>query len=174
MFIIKQLIKLIQLLHKDEGAFALALGLSLSIFPGFAGYISVLGFLSLIIVIFFRVQMGAYFIGYFFFSLMSLLLNSLFNKVGLYLLLNKSLEPLWQNLYGSPTFHWFRFNHSLVMGGQVLGLALFPVFLAAFYFLILKYQRTVAQKLRETKFYKSFLKFSLVIKYNNVIKSIKG
>lgn len=171
MFILKQLIKLIRLLHADEGSFSLALGLSLSLFPGFAGFASILGALTLLIVLLFRVQMGAYFLGYFFFSLLSLPLTKLCNQIGYSLLTNTSLEPTWTVLYQWPVMHWLKFNHTLILGGQVVALVIsIPAFFV-FYALIEKYKQTVVQKLKGTKLYKNFVRTTFFINYNNILRS---
>lgn len=174
MFILKQIIKLIRLLHADEGALALALGFSLSLFPAFSGFASILGLLSLLIVLLFRVQMGAYFLGYFLFSLISLPFLSLFHQLGLYVLTLKNLDGLFTVLSNSPLLHWLKFNHTQVLGGQILALTLFPFALWGFKALIEKYKATVVQKVKETKFYKYFTKTSAFLNYNNLLESLKS
>ena len=174
MFILKQLIKLIRLLHADEGALSLALGFSLSLFPGFAGFASILGLLTLILVIFFRVQMGAYFLGFFFFSILSIAISSPINSVGYSLLTNPSLESFWTTLYKMPVMHWLKFNHTAVLGGQVIATILFPFAFLLFNFLIQKYQKTVVKKVKESKAYKWFVKTTFFLNYNNVLESLKG
>jgi uncharacterized protein (TIGR03546 family) len=174
MFILKQIIKLIRLLHADEGALSLALGFSLSLIPGFAGFASVLGLLTLILVIFFRIQMGAYFLGFFFFSLLSITLSSPINSVGYALLTNPSLESFWTMLYTWPLMHWLKFNHTSVLGGQVIALMLFPFVFIIFNFLIQKYQKTVVRQVKESNAYKWFVKTTFFLNYNNILESLKG
>lgn len=174
MFILKQILKLIKLLHTDEGTFALALGFSLSLFPALGGYVSILGLSSLIIVLVFRVQMGAYFLGSFLFALLSLPFLSLFNSIGLSLLQNPSLTPFWTILYQNPLMHWLKFNHTQVLGGQVVALIFFPFSLLVFKYLIEKYKNTVVKRFKNSKVYKYFSKTSLVIGYNNILDGIKG
>lgn len=174
MYILKQIIKLIRLLHAEEGSLNIAFAISLSIFPAFAGFMSIFGLLTLLLVIVFRVQMGAYFLGFLFFSIISLLFLSPINAIGLNLLTAPSLEPLWTQLYTWPLMHWLKFNHTMVMGGQVLALILFPFCLIAFKYLVEKYQRTVVQKLKNTKLYKGFVKTSFFLNYNNILESIKN
>ncbi len=174
MFILKQILKLIQLLHADEGTFALALGFSLSLFPAFGGYTSILGLLSVLIVMIFRVQMGAYFLGTFLFALISLPFSNIFNSIGLWLLTKPSLETFWTSLYQNPLMHWLKFNHTQVLGGQVAALILFPFSLILFQYLIRKYQNTVVKAFKNTKVYKYFSKTSLVIGYNNILDGIRG
>ena len=141
MYILKQIIKLIRLLHAEEGSFNIALAISLSLFPGFAGFMSIFGLLTMLVVIFFRIQMGAYFLGYFFFSLLSLALLGPLNRIGHAVLMAPPLENFWTTLYDWPLMHWLNYNHTLVMGGQILALILFPFSLVLFNFLIQKYQK---------------------------------
>ncbi len=174
MFLLKQILKLIKLLHTDEGTLALALGFALSLFPAFAGFGSILGLVSLFIVLFFRVQMGAYFLGIFFFSIVSLPLLGTFNSLGLSLLENPSLTTFWTSLYENPIWHWLKFNHTQILGGQVIALLAFPFMFFIFKILIQKYQHTVVKKFKNTKLYKYFSKTSAVIGYNNILDSMRS
>jgi uncharacterized protein (TIGR03546 family) len=174
MFLLKQIIKLIRLLHADEGSFALALGFSLSLFPAFSGFASILGLFSLLIVIIFRVQMGAYFLGYFLFSLISLPFLPYFHELGLKVLTLENLNSFFTIFSNSPAMHWLKFNHTQVLGGQLIALFLFPVSLVGFKILIDKYKATVVQRVKETKFYKYFTKTSAFLNYNNILESLKS
>ncbi len=174
MFILKQLIKLIQLLHTDEGTASLALGFSLALLPAFAGFASVLGLLTLLLVIFFRIQMGAYFLGYFFFSLVSLLLLRPMNSLGYQILTSASLKPIWLSASKWPLMHWLNFNNTLVVGGQIYALIALPFVFIFLKKIIQKYKTTVVVRFRNTKFYRFFERSSLIIKYNNVLKTLKN
>lgn len=174
MFILKQLIKLIRLLHTNNGALSLALGFSLGLFPGFAGYMSIMGLFTLLLVIFFRVQMGAYFLGYFFFSLVSLSLLEPMNSLGLYFLKLPALESMWTLFYSWPVMHWLKFNHTLVLGGQILAFVLFPFVFLILNALIQKYQQTVVKMVKESRPYKWFVRTSFFINYNYILQSLKS
>jgi uncharacterized protein (TIGR03546 family) len=114
MFLIRQLIKLIRLLHQDEGVLLLSIGFSLSVFSGWCGWASILGLLSLVVALFFRVQLGAYFLGTGLFALISLPLLSTFHNLGKQILENESLKPLWTSMYENPVFHWLKYNNTVV------------------------------------------------------------
>lgn len=172
MYILKQIIKLIRLLHAEEGSFNIALAFSLSLFPGFAGFMSIFGLITILMVVFFRIQMGAYFLGYFFFSLLSLALLGPMNRLGHAILLEPSLDGLWTTFYDWPLMHWLNYNHTLVMGGQLLAIVLFPFSLVLLNYLVQKYQRTVVQKLKNTKLYKNFERSTFFINYGNILKSL--
>lgn len=158
--------------HKSENAFVLALSFSLSLFPGFTGLTSFFGFMSLFIALIFRVQLGAYFIGYFAFSLLSIPFLTYFDSIGESLLMNESLNPFWTQLYQWPVMHWLNFNHTTSLGGQVFALLLIIPSFFIFHFLILKYQTSVVQRLKSNKLYNSFMKSSLVLKYNTILESL--
>ncbi len=172
MYILKQVIKLIRLLHAEEGAFNIALAISLSLFPAFAGFMSVFGLLTLILVVFFRVQMGAYFLGYFFFSILSLTILTPMNVIGLKILTAPSFLSIWTQFYQWPVMHWLKYNDTLVMGGQILALILFPLCLWIFNYLVQKYQKTIVLKMKNTKIYKGFVKTSFFLNYNNILESL--
>lgn len=170
MFFIRQLIKLIRLLHQDEGALLLSIGFSLGIFAGWCGWVSILGFLSLVIALVFRVQLGAYFLGSAIFAVLSLPLLTTFHTLGKQILQNESLKPLWTSLYQQPVFHWFKFNNTVVMGGSLMALLAFPFIFALTYWGIVKYQKAVLSKIRQTKIYKFFIKSTPIVLYQKYIE----
>lgn len=174
MFIIRQLIKLIRLLHQNEGAFLLAFGFSLGCLPGFAGWASILGVISAFIALFFRVQLGAYLLGTAAFSLISLPMVGSFHSVGQKLLYSESLKPLWTSMYENPVFHWLKFNHTVTMGASLIALLALPVIFIVSYILVIKYQETVLVRLKQTKFYKAFMKSSLVLLYSKYLEQIES
>lgn len=174
MFIIRQIIKLIRLLHQNEGAFLLAFGFSLGIFTGFAGWTSLLGLLSVVIAVFFRVQLGAFFLGSAVFSLLSLPLIGSFHAVGKSLLQAPWLKPLWTMMYEHPIFHWLKFNYTITAGASFVALLVFPLMLVITYVLVVKYQQAVLTRLKETKSYKAFMKSSLVLLYLKYLDQVEG
>lgn len=51
------------------------------------------------------------------------------HRLGLVILSNETLEPIWTWLYAQPIAPWTRFNNTVVMGSTTIGLALFyPVY----------------------------------------------
>ncbi|MCX5791591.1 MAG: TIGR03546 family protein [Elusimicrobia bacterium] len=60
------------------------------------------------------------------------LLDRLTDPLGYALLSAPALAPLWTQLYNMPVMPWTGFNNTVLLGGLVLGLALFaPVYFAA-------------------------------------------
>lgn len=49
------------------------------------------------------------------------------DALGLFLLKDESLQPLWISLANAPVVPWTQFANSMVMGALVLSLALLPV-----------------------------------------------
>ncbi|MCO5113688.1 MAG: TIGR03546 family protein [Bdellovibrionaceae bacterium] len=174
MFIIRQLIKLIRLLHQNEGAFLLAFGFSLGIFTGFCGWVSALGVTSALIALFFRVQLGAFFLGSAFFALVSLPLIPTFHKVGKFLLEMEALKPLWTTMYEHPIFHWLKFNYTITAGATLVSLVVFPIVFIMAYTLVIKYQEKVLTRLKQTRPYKAFMKSSLVLLYIKYLDQIEA
>lgn len=172
MFLIRQLIKLIRLLHQDEGALMLSIGFSLSLFAGFCGWNSLLGALSLLIALIFRVQLGAYFFGTLFFSLLSWPFISVFHQIGLRVLNFSALQSLWALMYEQPFFHWLQFNYTVTAGASLVALILFPLVFMATHWAVLKYQNSVLKRLKATRWYKAFIKSSPVVLYLKYLERI--
>jgi uncharacterized protein (TIGR03546 family) len=57
-------------------------------------------------------------------SFTALIIDPLLHQIGLTVLTHQSLYPIWHKLYQWPLAPWSNFNHTLVMGGLVLGLIL--------------------------------------------------
>lgn len=173
MFFIRQIVKLIRLLHQNEGALLLSVGFSLGLFSGLCGWASILGALSAIIAIFFRVQLGAYLLGTATFTLLALPLIGVFHKIGLYFLSMKSLESLWTAMYAQPVFHWVKFNHTVTLGASAVSVVLFPVVLLGTYAGVKKYQQQVLARLKNTRTYKAFIKSTPVLLYLKYLEQLK-
>lgn len=60
------------------------------------------------------------------------LLDKLTDPLGYALLSAPALAPLWTSFYNMPVMPWTGFNNTVLLGGLVLGLAMFaPVYFAA-------------------------------------------
>ncbi len=58
-------------------------------------------------------------------SFAAVLVDPLSHRIGLSILTHESLYPCWQTLYQWPVVPWTNFNHTVVLGGLIVGLVLF-------------------------------------------------
>ncbi len=169
--LLKQIFAFVKLLNSDTGHNQLAAGLACGLVLGFAPILSLQALLILLVIFFFRVQMGAAFLSAFFFKFVAYLLDPAFNEVGKVILENKSLRPLFISMYNMPFVPLTRFNNSIVMGAGVISILLLPFAIIIFRILIIKYRVTVVARFQQTKFWKlvkatSFYKW--YVKYNEL------
>lgn len=153
--LLKQLFQFLKLLNSDTGTNQLAAGLSLGIILGFSPFFSLQVLLVFFILFFFRVQMGAAFLGGFFFKFIAFLLDPLCDAIGRWALELPALKPTWTLLYNMPIIPFTRFNDSIVMGSGIIGFVLAVPMFFVFKKLILKYRELVVQKIKGTKVWKA-------------------
>ena len=153
--LLKQLFQLVKLLNSETGTQQIAWGVALGFVLGMTPAFSLQTILVFLLLLLFRVQMGAAFIAAFFFKFMAYLLDPLFHKVGEMVLTRESLNPIFTQLYNMPIVPWSRFYNTIVMGSGVVSIILLP---AVFFFslmLINKYRKNVYEKFKDSKFFKA-------------------
>lgn len=169
--LIKQLIQMIRMLHSENGTHQLAIGLTLGIFLGFSPFLSLQTFLILIILLVFKVQIGAAFLSAFFFKFIAYLTDPAADWLGRRTLEHSSLVELWTTMYNLPLLPYTRFNNSIVMGSFVLALIISPIIYFVFLQLIKQYRSRVVEKFENSKMWKAFKAtpvYEWYLKYNNL------
>lgn len=153
-FILKQIFGLIQLLNSETGTNQIAAGVACGLILGFAPVFSLQTALVIILLFFFRIQIGAATVMAFFFSFIAWILDPISNRLGMTILETESLRPLFTQLYNMPLVPLTRFYNSLVMGAGAVSLLLaLPVFFGS-KFLIAKYRHSVVVRFKETGFWR--------------------
>jgi len=154
--LLKQLFSFFKLLNSDSGTNQLASGLAFGVILGFAPILSLQALLVLVLVFFFRIQLGAAFLSAFFFKLIAYTLDPATDLLGRAVLESEGLRPLFQSLYNMPVVPLTRFNNSIVMGsGLVSFILVIPLFFI-FKMLIVKYRVHVVERLQQTKIWKAW------------------
>ncbi|MCC2678618.1 MAG: hypothetical protein K0R29_1194 [Pseudobdellovibrio sp.] len=169
--LMRQIIALIRLLHSETGQNQIASGLAFGVFLGFAPFLSLQTLFVLIVVFFFRVQLGAAFLSAFFFKFVAFLLDPVADPIGRALLEQESLRPIWTKMYNVPLLPMTRFNNSIVMGSFMISLILCPILFFAFRSMILKYRVAVVSHVENTKVWKALKAtkfYDWYQKYNNL------
>jgi len=127
---VRYIVKLIQVLHSDTDPSQIALGFSLGMVLGLTPLVTPYNAVVLLAILFFRVNISAAIISWALFSLLSFVLDPLFNFLGIFVLMKiHALEGLWTALYNVPLIPYTRFNNSIIMGSLLFSLVMFyPVF----------------------------------------------
>lgn len=152
--ILKQLFGFLKLLNSDTGTNQIAAGIACGFILGMTPSLSLHSLLLFILMLVFRVQIGAAFLSAFFFKFIAYLLDPVFHQVGSVVLEMESLRAVFISLYNMPIIPFTRFNNSLVMGSGVVSFALFPFVFLIGRFTVVKYRKTVVDRFKETKLWK--------------------
>ena len=151
----KQLFGLFKLLNSEKGTNQIAWGIAFGFVLGMTPAFSLQTILVILILLFFRVQIGAAMLAAFFFKFAAYLLDPVFHSVGASVLGTESLKPLFTSLYNMPVVPWTRFYNTIVMGSGVLSLFLAPFVFFASLYLVKKYRVTVYEKFKQSKIFKA-------------------
>jgi len=148
------LIDFLRTLNSAGNKKLIALAVVLGLISGFLPTFTPINYLIFVIVLIFRVPLGLYLASFSVFKVFSVVLDPLFNKIGLFLLKLQALNGFWTYLYNLPLMRWSGFNNSLVLGSLVVGVI---VGIVAFIFLdkaIGVYREFLRDSLKDSKFLK--------------------
>lgn len=171
--LLKQIFGLIKLLNSETGQNQIAAGIAAGFILGMTPAFSLQTVLVIILVLLFRVQMGAVLISSFFFAFMAYLLDPVFHSVGQNILQTNSLQPIFTSMYNMPILPFTRFNNTIVMGSAAVTIALFPVIFIISRVLIFKYQDKVLRRFKDSKFWK-FVKATSLYKWYQKYDELYG
>lgn len=154
--LLKQIFAFFKLLNSDTGTNQLAAGLACGIILGFSPFLSLQSLIVLVIIFFFRVQIGAAFLSAFFFKFIAFLTDPASDLLGRWFLELPALRPTFVELYNMPIVPFTRFNNSIVMGSALVALILVVPAFFAFKAGIIKYRATVVARYQQTKIWKAW------------------
>lgn|SRR5574341_1801981 len=141
--------KLLTVLNSETEPGQISLALAFSLIVGLTPFWSLHNLLALLIVLLLRVNLSAFLLGTAFFSGVAYLLDPLFHRLGLAVLMAPALEGLWTALYNSTLWRIERFNNSIVMGSLLVSLAMFVPTVLVFNWAIRKYRERVLAKVKQ-------------------------
>jgi uncharacterized protein (TIGR03546 family) len=149
---IASIIRFIRVLHSDRDPRQIAIGFALGLILGLTPIFSLHNLIVLLIILFFRVNIGAAILSWLVFSGVAYAVDPLSHQFGLLLLTGVGgLQGLWTTLYNAPIVPYTRFNNTVLMGSLIIALiALYPVYLGGRTMLV-KYRETVVERLSRWK-----------------------
>ena len=166
--ILQQIFQLVKLLNSDKGTNQIAAGIALGLLLGFSPVMSLQTGLAILIMLFFRVQIGAALLSAFFFKFAAYLIDPAADALGQKVLEMDGLRGLFTTLYNMPIIPFTRFNNSIVMGSGLLAIILMPIVFVLSKILIIKYRVQVVERfkgtpvwraIQATGFYKWYAKY---------------
>ncbi len=169
--ILKQIFNFLKILNSETGTNQLAAGVAAGFILGMSPLLSLQGLLLIIVILVFRIQIGAAFTSAFFFAFIAWLLDPIFNQIGTTFLQLDSLKSLWTLLYNMPLIPFTRFNNTIVMGSGITAIVLSPLIFILAKVLIKKYRVVFVERFKETKVWKivkSTTLFKWYYQYDNL------
>jgi uncharacterized protein (TIGR03546 family) len=139
------LAKLLKALNSAASPWQLAFGFALGMMMGLTPLVGLHSVVLVFLVLFFRVNISSFIIAWSLFSAIALLLNALFSAVGESILLEPSLQSVWNSLYSSVVGQMTQFYHTTTMGSLLIALLLFPFMLMLSKKLIEQYRQRFMQ-----------------------------
>jgi uncharacterized protein (TIGR03546 family) len=121
--------KIFKALNSETNPAQISLALCFALIVGLTPLYSLHNLLVVLLVLFLRVNLSTFIVGWVFFSGVAYVLDPIFHRLGLALLTAPSLEGLWTSLYNIMIFRFSKFNNSIVMGSVLFSLIFFlPVY----------------------------------------------
>ena len=147
----RTLAKLLKALNSEQEPGQIALAICFAWVMGITPLWSLHNLVVLFLVLFLRVNLSAFLVGFGLFSAVAYAIDPLSDRLGLGILTATSLEGLWMALYNTTIGRLGAFYNTLTMGSLALTLALFvPLYLVAVR-LIVEYRDRVIAWVRRTR-----------------------
>lgn len=169
----RQLFKLVYLLNSERGTDSIAAGLALGIILGFSPTLSLQSLLVMVVVLVFRVQVGAALLSTGFFKLLAPGLTPVFHTVGDAVLSIEFLLPVYRSLYTLPLVPMTRFYNTVVTGAGICALVLAPVGFLFARRLIARYRTAVMSRLKNSRWW-TLWKSTALYKWYQRYRSLTG
>lgn len=151
----KTLHQILKLLNSETAPSQLSAGIVFGMLIGLSPISALHNAILLLVVFLFRVNLSMFFLSFGFFSLLSFVLDPVFDWIGYWTLVDlKMARPLWIEISTGAIWPFFRLNNTIVMGSLVFGLFLaLPLFFISSKG-VLNYRLRWREQLKESKFVK--------------------
>lgn len=155
MLILKFLQTLIKALNSDGTPGQVAMGMALGLCLGFSPLASLHNLVIVAIAMLTTVSFPGFMLGWAIAIPLGFALDPLFHAVGMKLLLNDGLAPLFTWIVNTPVVSLSRLNNSIVVGALVSwAVALIPAYLL-FRFLVARYRVHIFARLEKMRFFQA-------------------
>lgn len=155
-FLLRQIFSFLKLLNSDTGTNQIAAGIAAGFILGMAPTFSLQTILVIVLLFFFRIQIGAATLSAFFFKFVAFIFDPVFHEMGKKILEIDSLKGIFTTMYNMPIVPFTRFNNSIVMGAGVTSILLAPFIYFIAIAMVVKYRVAVVAKFKQTKIWKAF------------------
>ena len=126
---LRMIAKLLKVLNSETDPGQISLAVCFAMVMGLTPFYSLHNLLVLFLALVLRINLSAFILSWVIFSGVAYLLDPLFHKIGLNLLIAGFLNGIWTYLYNSTFWRLENFNNSIVMVSLLFSLVLFvPVY----------------------------------------------
>ena len=171
---LKPLAKFVVALSGNVSRTQIAIGFSWGVLLGLLPAGSIFWIALFVISFFFRHHHASKALVLALLKLFSAALAPLMDLAGWEFLHIEALQPVFTTLYNMPFVPLTRFNNTLVAGGLVSGLVLWPLVFSLVFFLIPVYRRKVAPVLRESRVLGAVKKLPLIAPLIDLVSKTMG
>jgi uncharacterized protein (TIGR03546 family) len=162
--ILRTIGKLVALLNSNSRPGEIGAGIAYGLLLALVPANNLLFVLLAVLLFFIKVNLGLAIVFSLIFSLLTPIVDPLVNQIGVWLLTNPSLESAFATAYSIDPLPWTRFNDGLVLGGFVVGIALFvPVLLSAT-LLVRLYRKHIHDRIANSRLVKAITRVPIVQK----------
>jgi uncharacterized protein (TIGR03546 family) len=112
--------KILKVLNSEDSPAKISLAVVLAAFIGLTPLDSPHNLFILLIVLFLRINLTMFLIGFGLFTLVAYLMDPISHTVGLMLLQSDALNSLWTTLYNTTFWRLMAFNNSIVIGSFII------------------------------------------------------
>ncbi len=165
MFLLKLIMKTIKVMGSETSPYSIAFAVVLGLIMAFNPFVSIQVMTCLVLLIFFKVNIGAWLFSFLTLKGVAILCSGLFDSIGTSLLESESLYGMWTSWYNSSLFSLTGFYNSVALGGMLCSVILvIPVFFGMLVFV--KYYRNklepkivnskIAKAIKANKLYKMY------------------
>ncbi len=153
--LLKLIQSIIKTLHSAGTPGQVALGMSLGSSLGLTPLMNLHNLIIFSLLVLLNVSFGGGTLGWMLFLPVGFLLDPVFHAIGLSLLEEPALRPMWTTFTNTPILPYTNFNNTVVLGSFIAWVVLFvPIFFAARYG-ITRYRATVGERVRQSRLYKA-------------------
>jgi uncharacterized protein (TIGR03546 family) len=151
--LLKLIQSIIKTLHSAGTPGQVAAGMALGSSLGLTPLMNVHNLIIFSLMVLLNISFGGGMLGWMLFVPVGFLLDPMFHAIGLRLLEEPSLRPLWTSWTNTPILPYTNFNNSVVLGSFVSWVVLaIPIFFAA-RFGVARYRASIGERVRQSRFY---------------------
>ncbi len=177
MNVVKWFINLIKILNSNQAPGQVAGGIAFAFMLALIPANNLLWIVLFVFTFFLKIHNGIESLFLILFKLITFLFDPLLDSIGYSVLTIPSLYNFFTRLANMPLMPFSRFNNTVVMGGLVLGIALWIPVYVLFLWLIKLYRNKLKPAIENSKLVKGFFKLpliSFIVKLVNKVSSLSS